>query len=150
MYKEMGIHSRIMSSYRIYKCNLYFCTHQSACIGMINIIVIVTYGKGTTRYFRKYDSKESLLKIEQSTDGTIISTRCIPPKRHISHMVPHEFVPSSMIWSLEVFKSWLGQREILKNPPDSPISDEDEEYYEDEAENQRQVFKLTLQPSKSD
>ena len=63
-----------------------------------------------------------------------------PDKRHISHMVPHEFVPSSMIWSLEVFKSWLGQKEILKNPSaDSPISDEDEEYYEEKAENLRQV-----------
>ena len=61
-------------------------------------------------------------------------------------MVPHEFVPSSMIWSLEVFKSWLGQREVLKNPSaDSPISDEDEEYYEEKAENLRQVFKLTLE-----
>ena len=60
-------------------------------------------------------------------------------------MVPHEFVPSSMIWSLEVFKSWLGQREILKNPSaDSPISDEDEEYYEEKAEDLRQVFTFIL------
>ena len=67
-------------------------------------------------------------------------------KRHISHMVPHEFVPSSMIWSLEVFKSWLGQKEILKNPSaDSPISDEDEEYYEEKAEDLRRVFKLILE-----
>ena len=57
-------------------------------------------------------------------------------------MVPHEFVPSSMIWSLEVLKSWLGQREILANPSvHSQVTDEDEEYYEDEAENQRLVFK---------
>ena len=61
-------------------------------------------------------------------------------------MVPHEFVPSSMIWSLEVLKSWLGQKEILKNPSaDSPISDEDEEYYEEEAEDQRQAFKLMIE-----
>ena len=61
-------------------------------------------------------------------------------------MVPHEFVPSSMIWSLEVFKSWLGQKEILKNPSaDSPISDEDEEYYEEKAEDLSQVFKLMLE-----
>ena len=67
-------------------------------------------------------------------------------KRHISHMVPHEFVPSSMIWSLEVFKSWLGQKEILKNPSaDSPISDEDEEYYEEKAEDLRRVLKLMLE-----
>ena len=69
-----------------------------------------------------------------------------PDLRHISHMVPHEFVPSSMIWSLEVFKSWLGQREILNNPSaDSPISDEDEEYYEEKAEDLRQVFQLMLE-----
>ena len=61
-------------------------------------------------------------------------------------MVPHEFVPSSMIWSLEVFKSWLGQREILKNPSaDSPISDEDEEYYEEKAEDLRQVYTFILE-----
>ena len=69
----------------------------------------------------------------------------VPDLRHISHMVPHEFVPSSMIWSLEVFKSWLGQTEILKNPSaDSPISDEDEEYYEEKAENLRQVSNFYL------
>ena len=60
-------------------------------------------------------------------------------------MVPHEFVPSSMIWSLEVLKSWLGQREILANPSvHSQVTDEDEEYYEDEAENQRLVFKSMI------